>query len=409
MPISRIVDDARRKARSIGGRLIRRLHLLPGGMPDGLGEDDELASTSLSSSIIVFFADTPDSLYQLADWYRTLEEVDRQFGVTVICMDSRTGRAIREATSLHVIVVARDATIDDLLLRSDVAVCLYVNHTPQNLLMLRAPDVIHVAFQHGDSDKAVSISNQIKAYDFAFMAGQAAVDRLARNLMLYDAAARCITVGYPEIDVPSLPTGVSPRNGNRVLYAPTWEGGHPSVAYSSVISHGYEIIRALTKDGFDVIYRPHPLTGVRLAEFASEDARLRDLVSEFPSSRVSVGLPLAVDFESSDILITDVSAVANHWLRTGKPLIVTEPTTADAAPANMGYLDVVPRLRRDAAERVSLAVRRELKEDPSRDARLALMEYYFSSGSVTQNVIEALHQVIDIRVRERGRLFGGDA
>jgi oligopeptide/dipeptide ABC transporter ATP-binding protein len=32
---------------------------------------------------------------------------------------------------------------------------------------------------HGDSDKVVSISGQTKAYDFTFVAGQAAVDRLA--------------------------------------------------------------------------------------------------------------------------------------------------------------------------------------------------------------------------------------
>lgn len=404
--MNKIVSAVTRRVRSTGGSIIRRLHLLPGGMPDGIGDDDELVGTSLSASVILFFADTPSSLYQLRDWYEVLADVDREFGLTIICMDSRSGRAIREESGLETIVVARDATIDDLLSRSDVKACLYVNHTEQNLLMLRAASVIHVALQHGDSDKAVSISNQIKAYDFAFMAGQAAVDRLARNLMLYDAPGRCITVGYPGGSAKAVPPGVSISTGRRVLYAPTWEGGHSSVAYCSLPSHGETMVRSLLDAGYDVIYRPHPLTGVRLAEYREYDQRVRVLLDGVLRSRVSLDTPLESDFAASDILIADVSAVANHWLRTGKPMIVTDLQDSDAEPASTGFLAVVPRLVATEAVNVAPLVARELTDDPTREARHAIADYYFHPGDASENTIEALRHVIDLRDDERKRLYG---
>ncbi|MFV0452139.1 MAG: CDP-glycerol glycerophosphotransferase family protein [Propioniciclava sp.] len=399
-----VVGAASARIRSAGGALIRRLHLLPGGVPDGIGEDARLDGVILTSKVVVFFPDTPDSLYQLADWYVTLEAVDREFGVTVICMDSRTGRRIREDSNLAVIVVGRDATIDELLARSDVHVCLYVNHAQQNLLMLRANRVVHVALQHGDSDKAVSISNQIKAYDFAFMAGQAAVDRLSRHLMFYDAEAKCIIVGYPEPPPLALPEGIPPANGKRVLYAPTWEGGHPSVGYSSVLSHGLIMVQSLIEAGYEVVYRPHPLTGVRLAEFREQDGILRARLAAAEGSRVSTGIPLAVDLQTCDILITDVSAVANHWLRTGKPMIVTEMCGAAAQPAGMGLLEVVPRIGPADAADIATVVERELVDDPSGARRRAVAEYYLSPGSATDKTIRALRDLMTRRAAESSRL-----
>ena len=85
----------RRRVRSLGGKVLRRFRLLPGGMPDGIGDDAALADRTLDGEVIVYFPDTLDSLYQLQSWYGPLRELHRAQGVTVVCMDSRTAAVIR--------------------------------------------------------------------------------------------------------------------------------------------------------------------------------------------------------------------------------------------------------------------------------------------------------------------------
>lgn len=407
MGVSQVVGAAKRRVRTLGGTLIRRLHLLPGGTPDGLGDDDALLGTSIDSQLVVYFADTPDSMYQIEEWYRTFEALDREFGLTVICMDSRTARIIRSQTTLTVLVIARDSTVDDILSRSDVRVCLYVNHNPLNFLNMQIRSLVHVSMLHGDSDKGVSVSNQVKAYDYALVAGQAAVDRLEKYTMLFDAERRCIPVGYPETTSHSLPEGMTPANGKRVLYAPTWEGGHPTLSYSSVRSHGEIIVRQLLAAGYEVIYRPHPLTGVRVAEYREADSAIKSLVGESEGSRVSEGIPLSADFAAADILISDVSAVANNWLRSGRPLIVTVPASEQTTVARTRLLDVVPRLTASAAASIASVVARELDEDPTRDQRNELIEYYFGDtapGAALERMKDAIRRLMDIREREWARV-----
>lgn len=393
------------RVRMFGGQVIRRLHLLPGATPDGLGQDKELLGTSIDSTLIVFYPDTPTALYQIADWLPTFEQLHEEFGLTVICMDSRTGRALRERTSLSVLVIGREATIDDILSRSGVKLCFYVNFNPLNVMMMWFRDIIHVSLLHGDSDKSVSVSNQIKAFDFAFVAGQAAVDRIAANTMLYDADARCIAVGYPDLPARQLPHDLPKANGKRVLYAPTWEGGHPSVSYSSLGSHGIAMVRALLDAGYDVIYRPHPSTGVRRAEYRTISADISALLAD--GSRTSAGVPLEADFESADILISDISAVTSNWLRTGKPLIVTDPDNPELTIAQTRLLDLVPRLAPADASRVAEIVARELADDPTRAERHALVDYYFgdiSPGAAIARTKTAVRQLIELRDAEWARV-----
>ena len=51
----------RRRVRSTGGKLLRRLRLLPGGMPDGIGDDAALQDATLEGEVVVYFPDTTAS------------------------------------------------------------------------------------------------------------------------------------------------------------------------------------------------------------------------------------------------------------------------------------------------------------------------------------------------------------
>ncbi|MGO2557937.1 CDP-glycerol glycerophosphotransferase family protein [Brachybacterium sp.] len=370
----------KRTVRSTGGKLLRRFGLLPGGMPDGLGDDAALADATLDGEVIVYFPDTMDSLYQLRGWYGPLQELHRTQGVTVVCMDSRTAAVVRAEAELPVVTIALDATLDAIILRSGTTLVLYVNYNPLNTAALRSRSAIHVSLLHGDSDKVVSVSNQIKAYDYSFVAGQAAIDRLERFTTLFDAPARCIPVGRPSLDTDR--TEVTARVDDRptVLYAPTWEGGQASAAYSSLTTHGAAAVRSLHDAGLQVIYRPHPLTGVRVAELGEADRHLRELVESL-GGLVSTDRPLPQDFADADLMLCDVSAVAGDWLTTGRPLIITRPADPQSRDAGTALLSMSPRLSADEAATTGSLARELIEHDLLHEERLELIEYYL--GDIT--------------------------
>jgi hypothetical protein len=383
-------------------------------MPDGLGEDDALLGTSWPYEVLVYFADTPDALYQIEQWYDTFRALDAEHRVVVVAQDSRTGRAIRRDSGLDVRTVAHYTTLDDVLGRSPTKLALYVNHNPENFSCLRFGNLVHASLMHGDSDKLVSVSNQTKAYDFSFVAGQAAVERMARFSTLYDAHERCVPVGRPQLDDQlrlraDIPRGPLPT----VLYAPTWEGGQPSAEYGTVASHGLALVRALVESGrYRVLYRPHPLTGVRDAAYGDADAAIRDYLAAAPAP--SAGLPHGTDTHrdvgpavaAADLLVCDVSGVAMDWLATGAPIVVTRPAT-DAVIAASPLLDLAPALPAGEAGTAVEVVDRELGEDPTHDERHRLREHYLGDtapGAATRRFVGACERLMEIRDRELARI-----
>ena len=398
---------AKARIRRVGGRVIRRLGLLPGGESDRVGEDDALVDVALPQRVLVFFPDVPTNVYQLEQWYDALRALDRVHAVVVVTQDSRTTRLVRERSGLPVHCVARSATLDGLVARSDLALALYVSHHGANFLALRYPSMVHVYLGHGDSDKDISASNQLKAYDFAFVAGPAAVERIERAVPLYDAAARTVLIGRPQLD--ALPRGEARASGSapRVLYAPTWEGAQPSVAYGSVSSHGAVLVRSLLGAGADVTYRPHPRTGANDARVRADDLALRNLVSGHPSGRVDTSASLHEAFAAADVLVTDVSSVAMEWLPTMKPLVVTVPARAGLDPVESPLLDVVPRLPAADAPRAAQIVLGVLGDDATREERGRLVEHYLGDvtpGASTQRFLDACSNMVALREREQQRL-----
>ena len=406
----------RRRLRRMVVRAVRRSRLLPATMPDRLGQDDELAGATLPETVLVYFPDTRESLYQLRQWYGPLARLHERHPVVVVFQDSRTARVAAAESGLRCITIARYGTLDALLARSDVKLAIYVNHSPQNFANLRFLSLVHVHLSHGDGDKGVNVSNQLKAYDFYFVAGQAGIDRAAQYTMLYDAPARVIAIGRPQLDFAPAPAPAStptPADGKpplpTVLYAPTWEGGQPSMAYSSVASHGEALLGALLASGrFRVVYRPHPLTGVTDDAVGVADRRLRELVTA-AGHRVDLGSDFAAAAAESDLLICDVSAVAVDYLSTRKPLVVTTPVDPQVVVAETRLLRTVPRLPAADAARIVELVDEQLTVDPGRQRRLDLVEYYLGDttpGVATKRFIEACERVMDVRDRAWAEVRG---
>jgi hypothetical protein len=373
------------------GRL-RRSRLLPAGMPDKLTDESRLGRP-FEQQVMLYFPTTRDSLYQLRPWYHALKALDAVHPVVCVFKDSRTARIVRDETGLDCVTLARYGQLDEILALSEVKLALYLNHDPVNFESLRFTSLVHVYLGHGDSDKGVSVSNQVKAYDLCFLAGQAALDRTATAVMLYDAAARSVLIGQPQLDGSVPVTGTpSPDGRPTVLYAPTWEASQPSVSYGSLETHGVALVSALSGT-YRVVYRPHPLNGVIRASYAAADAAVREL-----ADRVDTDVTLEQSFADADLLVTDVSAVTLNWLPTGRPLLVTTPTVAYPPSALMA---VVPQLA--PTDDFAAVVAEHLSSDPSKPARDALVEHYLGDptpGVATKRFIAACEDAMALRDRE---------
>jgi CDP-glycerol glycerophosphotransferase (TagB/SpsB family) len=162
-----------------------------------------------------------------------------------------------------------------------------------------------------------------------------------------------------------------------VLYAPTWEGWNRQQDYSSVATHGIELVRAVLAhpQRIRLVYRPHPYTGQRDARIAQAHRRIIELLSAAnraaglpaptalppahpsrsgdsarateeravaegeerlaaldPEAHVVVRpaiLPLVSCFNAATGLVTDVSSVLSDFLASGKPVAICDPTDGD--------------------------------------------------------------------------------
>ena len=335
-----VADDVR-KVRGIltdGVRLLRARRVVRAELaqrppvPDGTVE------------IAVYFVDDPENLYQLDQWFEPLRRLHERHHVTVL---SRNWQTTRELLRLSPVPVHHAPNVDAMetfMRRQRVRAILYVNQNQANFAAMRFADPAHVFICHGESDKDYMSSNQLKAYDRVFIAGTAARERIIRKLIGFDESS-LVEVGRPQVDV-DFPGPTLPRDGRTVvLFAPTWEGDRASMRYSSVISHGPAMVRALVATGrHRVIYRPHPRTGISLREARTAHDDIVEVLRAANSTDPTAGHVVDVEggfgwqLAASDVAVMDISAVAYDWLATGKPLLVTRPAEPRAALPESGLV-----------------------------------------------------------------------
>ncbi len=326
-----------------------------------------------NGAVAVFFATGPENLYQFEQWRLPLEELAQTRPVLVVVDRPDTGEAVLRRSRLPVTLARGSSALERLVSDRDVRVVLYLNQVEPNFRMLRFAGPVHVQLGHGESDKASSVSNQHKAYDLTFVGGPAGSERLGAALRGFDPTTRVLQVGRPQLDHAYLGAPAWPADGRRrVLYAPTWEGDRPSIAYGSLASHGVALVEALlADDGVRVLYRPHPRTGTASAAHAAADRRVRELLGRGGDDHLVDTGPYGWQWTFADACVTDVSAVAYDWLATGKPLVVTEPDRTAFRPPS----PLVDRLRLLAAGDAGQVLDRLDDQDPSTLSELT--RYYF--------------------------------
>ena len=332
-------------------------------------------------AVALYFCTEPANLFQFEQWRRPLERLAASQPVFVVVDRPDTGAALLERTRLPLAFAQGSGALERLVAERDVRVVAYVNQVERNFRMLRFTEPVHVQLGHGESDKAYSVSNQHRAYDLTFVGGQAGRDRLGAALRNFDADRRTLQIGRPQLDhhYPGAPDW--PRaSGLRVLYAPTWEGDRPSVAYGSLVSHGPALVAALLADDrVRVIYRPHPRTGRSSARHAAADREIRSLLNRAGDRHLVDTGSYGWQWAFADACVTDISSVGYDWLATSKPLVLTEPVAPTAYRPPARLLDELGLLPADRAGTVLAVLRERGLGAAGRDDRelAALARYYF--------------------------------
>ncbi|MCU1514089.1 MAG: rane protein [Microbacteriaceae bacterium] len=353
MPITQDVQTA--------FRIVRNLLVSRGERGQVAKRSKELAHPRPGTlDVVLYFADSKVNLYQVRQWYAPLAELAKTTSVAILSRSPGTALALLDESPVPVLYLRTVIEIEDLLDHQDPKIVLYVNQNAKNFQMFRYGRMWHVFINHGESDKMYMTTNQFKAYDYSFVAGEAARDRLRRKLWDYDIENRTIMIGRPQADHFAGALPYTPDSRIVVLYSPTWEGDREAAAYGSVATHGVALVAALLATGqHRLIYRPHPRSGVIDPDFKRANeaifASMRAANAADPTAQhvIDTGQELGWQLVAADVAIADISAMVYDRLATGKPLLVTRPVSAKAEIDLTGFLGDAEWL--DAADSADIA------------------------------------------------------
>ncbi|WP_244928141.1 CDP-glycerol glycerophosphotransferase family protein [Nocardioides sp. W7] len=363
---------------------------------------------------LAYFPDDPTRVYQLLQWLPVLERLDLEHPVGVVTRDAESAAVCREETSLPVFFAPSFPELTELYADLAAKVVLYCNNSMRNFQSLIDGRMLHVHINHGESDKQSMASNNAKAYDRVFVAGEAAVQRHEAGLMELDTS-RLVRVGRPQLDLRPAPL-LAPSTRRTVLYAPTWEGDADYNDYTSVDVFGPRIVRAIVAlPEVRLVYKPHPKIPTSLTPAIHNGHREILAVLEEATRRepdagheaITVGDILAV-LPDCDAMITDVSSVGLDWLylRTEKPIFITDRHhDAERLRQDVPVSRCADVLDGDNVDGLTALLSARLEHDEHHLARVAMRHHYFDDLQVGDSTTRFLDAVGGL-VRLRDRLLG---
>ena len=369
-------------------------------------DDDEFTAA-------VHFAGDLSSVYQLEQWLWPFKQLEahlqdighssRPFGIIV--RNAPVAEYLKGVTDFPVRFSRLTNGLDKFMNSSSLRVVFYVNQATSNFHALRYPEPAHVHLSHGESEKISMISNQLKAYDFVFTAGQAARERIEQAL--YGMSdQRMLDVGRPQLDRPRTVPPVweefkhAHPDGKVVFYAPTWEGDSPAMSYGTIAFNGEAIVTALLEAGYRVIFRPHPRTGVMRQDFEKALETVTEIIESDPRGFLDESPDISWQFDEADIAVVEMTAVAFDWLASGRPIVMVRPSDPEAEVLEGGLLDRCPTMEPDGGVDIANLIDEELSR---RNPVKALADFYLgdtTTGAQTARFIHASERVIERRAEE---------
>lgn len=359
---------------------------------------------SASIEIAVYFADNPVNLYQIRQWYAPLAEIATTWPVAIISRSPGTVLELWKEAPIPALYLRQVADLERFMQSQDLKIVFYVNQNSRNFQMFRYGRVWHVFINHGESDKMYMTTNQFKAYDYSFVAGDAAVDRLNHKLWDFDIDRRVIRIGRPQADHVTGELPYTPDDRTTVLYAPTWEGDRDAAAYGSIATHGVALAAALLATGrHRLIYRPHPRSGVFDPAYKTANETIIAAIAKANAADPGAqhiydrSGELGWQLSAPDVAITDISAMIYDRLATGKPVIVTRPSSPNADVDEEGYLGACEWLTEAAAGDVVAIVERVQFDEAARERLEFWARHHFGDttpGAATTRFRAAIEQLV---------------
>jgi len=360
-------------------------------------------------SVLAYFGDDPDHVYQLVQWLPVLELLDAHERVGIVLRDADTATIVREQTALPVLVATEFPALRSLYAELDAKVALYCNNSLRNFHSLLEPRMLHAHINHGESDKQSMASNNAKSYDRVFVAGEAAVQRHATGLLEFDLD-KLVRIGRPQLDLHREPV-LAPSARRTVLYAPTWEGDADYNNYSSVDTIGPEIVaRVLAVPDVRLVYKPHPRVatsddrGIRSAHHRIAELVARAAARDRAAGHLSLtDADILAVMPDCDAMITDVSSVGLDWLylRTERPLLIADrhddPERLRLAAPVSRSADIIDS---SSVHGLTELLTARLEQDELHLARIAMRHHYFDDvkvGDSTARFLDAVAELVTLR------------
>ena len=276
-----------------------------------------------SYSVALYFNSPVSSIYQLEQWLLVLKELNKTVKIALIVRTKSSFQWLIERTDFTIFFAHTQRDLMETYEQNHFKVILYVNNGVQNFQSLSYRNALHVHINHGESEKTSTISNQINAYNYVFVVGDSAYDKYLLNL-LETNKSKFIKVGRPQLEhvVPIEPLDTELKV---VLYAPTWEGTHESMNYTSLNKWGLSIVQELINSReYYILYKPHPNTGYNDKETGKINQKIMSLLDSYESAKVINSGDINALYEHIDIAIFDNSAIAIDYLSYNKPMLMTD-------------------------------------------------------------------------------------
>ncbi|MEZ9645215.1 CDP-glycerol glycerophosphotransferase family protein [Vibrio sp. 10N.261.52.C2] len=311
--------------------------------------------------IVFYMSGGCDSKYQYDMWGPIIQEMKAR-GLKVVTV-FRSEAAYRSFAGYGEcrIFVRGIAQLIDIYNKFKVGAILYPNNRVKNFQSLSYNGACHIFINHGESEKSSMYSNQAKAYDLVFVAGNVALERYRNNLSRFDEE-KFIKVGRPQLDFIKYRDLSLPKDKRVILYAPTWEGTHSEMNYSSIGIEALEMVKKILRSGkYSLLYKPHPSLGSQSSTHKKyHDEIVRALSSHSDGFYIEEG-DINSFYQNVEFSIFDNSSVIVDYLVHEKPYCVVDMFSVDRSEG-------IPELAKNDGILVSVTNMPDLYQDL--DARI---------------------------------------
>ena len=351
------------------------------------------------SSIVLYMSGGIGSYYQFMQWAAPLRELNKEHKVVVVTRSAKLFVRMKKDNILPCVWLK---TLNDLSLfyeQYKFPVILYVNNVMQNFQSLIYSQGYHIHLNHGESEKESMYSNQSKAYDYVFCVGDRAVQRYEEALLNFDAS-KYIKVGRPQLDFIE-PFRVTKKEAQKViLYAPTWEGHHASMDYSSLAAYGIELVSALLANPeYFVLYKPHGNTGQRRKDILKAHKTILQILSKAPNGQTVSDMDINSVFTAVDFAFFDNSSVMIDYLHTDKPAFFFD---IQEDPGLRFLSECFTPIKNENISAIMKQLREHLRNDPNGGKREKIKSFYLGNYSPMESTKMFINKISEI-IRQRDK------